>query len=258
MHPSQSNPSSTHPSLDKKDGVELAARFSYITNSLRYCGPEIHKEFLSYIEHPETRDELRSKIRDAIKRFESLAVYLEAIAKKHDKDFLDYDVVEAYWIGNSLLDAFTDDDIRQIIHDLTKRGLPPSLAQEFIEKLPHGFKPNHNFHVLYVGVGNVAGTVKTTIQTMDNCRISEGKVLEIIDDKIVMETTSLNFRDGSFVLEKDHKIAVVPSIIKDIRIGDHVALHWGFVCTILTAEQHRQLHIYMDHNLQIKNSIQNR
>ena len=45
------------------DGIELASRFSYITNTLRYCGPEeAAKAFLAYIEHKREPEAVRTAI----------------------------------------------------------------------------------------------------------------------------------------------------------------------------------------------------
>src|SRR3989338_6132626 len=134
-------------------GIELAARFSYITNSLRFCGPkEASKQFLQYL------------------------------SKKNNKDIFDYEVIEAYWIGNKLLDNFTDDDNKKIIKKLMQRGLPKSIGLDLIKNLPSGLVPHHNFNVMYVGVGRLTGSVETNLQNMDNYRISYGKVLEVLDD----------------------------------------------------------------------------
>ena len=84
-------------------GVELAARFAYITNFLRYCGPEeASKQFNEYIEKQDNEKDVEA----SLKKFEGLYPYLSSIAEKTGKIFTDYDVVEAYWIGNKLLDKF--------------------------------------------------------------------------------------------------------------------------------------------------------
>ena len=49
-------------------------------------------------------------------------------------DFLDYDVVEAYWLGNPILEKFEDDDMKEIIEKLMSRGLPKSIGKDLIKK----------------------------------------------------------------------------------------------------------------------------
>src|SRR3989338_7421151 len=140
------------------DGVELASRFSYITNSLRFCGPkEASGQFVSYLKSASSAE----SVRESIKKFEGLYPYLSIIAEKNKMDYLDYGVVESYWIGNKLLDNMGKEDIIQIINKLTQRGLPKSIGSDLIKNLPNGMVPHHNFNVLYVGVGRTAGTVAT-------------------------------------------------------------------------------------------------
>src|SRR3972149_5287793 len=91
-----------------ESGVALAARFSLPTNRLRYCGPDdAQAPFVRAI----TEGKDLNAAREALLRFEAPAPSLAAIAAKHGKDPLDHDVVEAYWIGNRLLDDFTRDDV---------------------------------------------------------------------------------------------------------------------------------------------------
>src|SRR3989344_3302055 len=111
------------------NGTELALRFSYITNHLQYCGPhEASKQFLEYLQH-KNNEEL---VHQSIRKFEGLYPYLLTIAEKHKRDLFDYEVVEAYWIGNHLLDAFTEDVLKGIIKKLMQRGLPSSIGKELI------------------------------------------------------------------------------------------------------------------------------
>src|SRR3989338_10707502 len=160
-------------------GIELAARFSYITNSLRFCGPEeASKQFLQYLDKRNNE----KKVKDSLLKFEGLYPYLSTIAEKNNKDIFDYEVVEAYWIGNKLLDNITDEDNKKIIRKLMQRGLPKSIGLDLIKNLPSGLVPHHNFNVMYVGVGRLTGSVETNLQNMDNYRISYGKVLEVLDD----------------------------------------------------------------------------
>ncbi|MCM2325975.1 MAG: DUF6390 family protein, partial [Candidatus Woesearchaeota archaeon] len=96
------------------DGITLAAKYSFITNRLKYCGPDdAYKSFLDFIKDKD--EKAAEKIRDHITRFEGLYPYLEAIAKKSKRDIFDKEVVEAYWIGNSLLDRFKESDMKKVV-----------------------------------------------------------------------------------------------------------------------------------------------
>ncbi len=235
------------------NGVELAAILSYITNFLRYCGPEeASKQFSEYIEKQDNEKDVEA----SLKKFEGLYPYLSSIAEKTNKHFTDYDVVEAYWIGNKLLEKFNDGDLKNIINKLIQRGLPKSIGFELIENLPSGFMPHHNFNVFYVGVGRTTGSVETTLQNMDNCRTSWGKVVEIYNDKLLVLTQTLKKENSKFVLEEDTKTIVYSNkMLSDIKNSDVIAIHWGFAPVILTKEQVKNLEEYTNKILEIINSL---
>ena len=234
------------------DGVELAARFSLITNHLRFCGPEsAEKQFHEYLSKKDNAKEVES----SLKKFEGLYVYLSAIADKSGKNFIDYDVVEGYWIGNSLLDKFNDEDIKKIITQLMGRGLPKTIGNSLKAKLPSGFVPHHNFNVFFVGVGNITGSVEATVQNMDNCRISHGIVQDIVGDHLVVKTDSVAKDSTGYILKDDIKNVVYhPDFMPGLKKGDTVALHWGYACMRLTDKQASNLDKYTRKILDIINS----
>ena len=235
-------------------GIELAARFSYITNSLGFCGPsEASEQFLSFFKNNENPELIGSQL----KKFEGLYPYLYYIADKSKKELFDYEVIEAYWIGNGLLDNFNNEDLKNIIQSLTKRGLPKSIGDDLIRKLPSGMIPHHNFNVFYVGVGRITGSVEVTVQNMDNCRVSWGKVLDISAGKLIVETKSLKSKDNWLYLGKEEiKTAVYyPELLPDIRKEDTVAMHWGFAAVKLNEIQVANLMKYTQMILDKVNSV---
>ena len=44
------------------------------------------------------------------------------------------------------------------------------------------------------------------------------------------------------------------SFLKDIKIGDWVSFHWGFVCDVLTAQQVENLEFYTQRSIDFFNS----
>jgi len=232
------------------NGHELCIQFSYITNVLQYCGPQCSEAFKQYLREKNNKE----AVEEAFKKFEGLYPYLTAIAKKHNKHFLDYDVVEAYWIGNKLLDAFTDDDVKDIIRLLMTRGLPKSIGEELITKMPTGFVPHHAFNVFYVGVGRITSSVDVTLQNMDNCRPSWGKVLEILPDKLLVQTQPLVKKDKIELGEEETKTIIYHKEFLQPKIGDIVALHWGFACAVLTEDQVKRLEHYTNKILALTHS----
>jgi len=250
------------------DGIELALRFSFQPNALHYCGPErAHNDFLSYFNHNKTRHDISAnidtkyaeKIRQDLKEFEGLNPYLEFISEKTGRDFTDYKVVEAYWIGNELLDEFNDEDMKKLIPNLTQGGLPKSAAEKLVQKLPQGLFPHHNFNVFYVGVGQITGAVPTTVKNMDNCMISFGVIHEVKNSEwkniLVVKRNPL-IQNGillEFGNEELKEVEYLKEMLPNVKKGDAVAVHWNFALMQLDEKQRKNLEHYTNKILTILN-----
>ncbi len=230
------------------EGVQLAARFSIATNRLKYCGPADAEPalFRTIVEGKDLE-----AARTVLLRFEALEPYLTAIATKHGRDPLDHDVVEAYWIGNELLDHFTREDFRGILNTLMRRGLPRSMAEALAAHLPERPLPHHVFHVSYVGVGNVTGHVKTTLPNMEACRPAWARVLRASKGELEVEKPTLVYARARLGVgpEVRETLAYDPRILPRVRRGDHVALHWNWPAHVLTERQLENLKRYTERSL---------
>ncbi len=238
---------------NKEKGLELACRFSSITNRLRYCGPkDSYTDFYLMLKGKKYD---KKKIETHFSKYEGLYVYLEHIAKKHNKNPFDYDVVESYWIGNKLLDSFSKKDIKEIIMALTKRGLPEKHARFLINKLPEGVNPHHSFNVLFVGVGKTTGSVPTNIQTMNKCVISVGKVLKIMKEQLLVSASPLVFRQNQLTYAKPEiqYIEYVDWFLPNLKTNDSIAIHWDFACKILTKKEETHIKKYTTKNIETLN-----
>jgi len=229
-------------------GVQLAARFSIATNRLKYCGPADAEPALfgTIVDGTDL-----AASRSALLRFEALEPYLTAIAGKHGLDPLDHDVVEAYWIGNELLDDFTRDDFRGILATLSRRGLPRTMADAFSAHLPENPLPHHVFHVSYVGVGNVTGHVKTTLPNMEACRPAWARVLKVSKAALEIEKPPLEYVRGRLQIGTPVRetVAYDSRVLPGLTKGDHVALHWNWPAVALTAGQLANLKEYTERSL---------
>lgn len=233
-------------------GVQLAARFSIATNRLKYCGPADAEPalFRTIVEGKDLEASRKSLL-----RFEALEPYLSAIAAKHGRDPLDHDVVEAYWIGNELLDDFTRDDFRRILDTLSRRGLPRTMADALATRLPEHPLPHHVFHVTFVGVGNVTGHVETTLPNMEACRPAWARVQRKSRAGLEVEKPTLRYARGRLGIGKSVKetLAYDPRFLPGIRKGGHVALHWNWPAVGLDARQLANLKEYTQRSLDATN-----
>lgn len=228
-------------------GVKLAALFSYMPNKLKYCGPKNSSTlFYNYLKNNANRN----KIKSLLIKFEALYPYLEIISEKNNKDPFDYEVVEAYWLGNKLAELDKEAAVK-LIGMLTKRGLVGSIAKELTKKLESlntkTTPLTHLFNVVFVGVGAVTQSVPTIIENMDKCRISWGAVCEIKDKSLILEYNRLKKKNEGYFIDKDVekiKVNYDKNFLNDIRVGDKVAVHWGLAVKKLGSKELENLKTY--------------
>lgn len=227
------------------DGLKLCCQFSYVPNKLRYCGPDkADKVLKDYILFNKNKD----KVRNLLKRFEALYPYLELIAEKNRKRPFDYDVVEAYWLGNDLLENINTDDIKKLIKNMTKRGLPAFIAEKLIKKMPAGLLPHHSFHVFFVGVGALTKRLENTVKNMDKCRISWAKAI----DRNTAEYSPISIKNKFVFGEKQR--TKIKGFFK-IKKQDDIALHWDFAVKKLDKKELAALKKYTLYNIKILNTL---
>ena len=234
------------------DGVALGARFSLATNRLSFCGPTdaeplLYRAIVDGTGLPEARRSLE--------RFEALLPYLEAIGRKHGLDPFSERVVEAYWVGNDLLDAFGPPEFREILDALTARGLPRGVARRLSERLPAGPIPFHAFHVCFVGVGAVTGHVPTTLPNLEACRPAWARVTAVGGDRLDVTAPGLEVTDGRLNLGPDRvrRIPYDPRVLPGIGPGDDVAIHWEWAALRLSADQRRAIEAYTRRSIEAAN-----
>ncbi len=222
--------------MTRTDGAALCARFSLATNRLQYCGPADAEGTLyrAIIENVDL-----DRAREALSRFEALYPYLEAIGRRHGLDPFDARVVEAYWIGNDLLDAFDRADFLSLLEGLRRRGLPRATAERLVAHLPARPIPHHAFHVSFVGVGEVTGHVETTVANMEACRPARARVVAVAMGRLAVERPHIHLADGHLRLgaPQREELAYDPRILPGVRPGDAVALHWGHAALVLSPRQ---------------------
>ena len=119
-------------------------------------------------------------IRELARGFEGAWPYLELIARANGlSDPLDGRVVEAYWLGNELLDGVPVAMMADSLDSRFKARLRPEPWRWLAGKAPAGARPVHAFHVfdVFPRVGLMrGGEVTNVLATIDSCRIRWGTV----------------------------------------------------------------------------------
>ncbi len=234
------------------DGVALCARFSLATNRLEYCGPSDAEPALY---GAIARGADLAAARASLERFEALFPYLAAIGRRHGLDPFDERVVEAYWIGNDLLDTFAPDDFRALLDALVRRGLPRSAAERLAAHLPALPIPHHTFHVAFVGVGEVTGHVATTLANMEACRPAAARVVAVDGSFLELERRPLAVAGGRLALAAPvrERRRFDPALLPRVAADDTVAVHWGHPAVVLTSSQAGSLERYTARSLEAAN-----
>lgn len=234
------------------DGPALGARFSLATNRLGYCGPA---DAAPALYGAAVGDRPSGPAGEALLKFEALGPYLRALGAKHGLSPLDRRVVEAYWIGNELLDPFDRADFAGILDALVLRGLPRSVAARLREHLPDDPIPHHLFHVAFVGVGAVTGHVPTTLRNMELCRPAAARVRRVAADRLLLEKPSLAVVHGRLELGPPEatELPYDPRLLPKVGPGSVVVLHWGVPVLELSGSQALALATYSARSLAAAN-----
>ena len=151
-------------------GPLLFARYAYPPNALGLCGADETRTLLEYGAARESDGGLRQLART----FEGAWPYLVLIAGANGiADPLDPRVVEAYWVGNDLLDRVGGGALARHVEDRFRGRIggswTPGRRRRRRRAVPH-----HSFHVLavYPWLGLLrTGIVDEPLHVLDRCRV---------------------------------------------------------------------------------------
>jgi Family of unknown function (DUF6390) len=233
-------------------GPLLFARYAVPPNDRGLCGPADNAAMRGYASAGLPGPDLRL----LAGQFAGAWPYLQLIAAASAiADPLDRRVVEAYWVGNGLLDnvrvaeygAFLDERFRH----RAGRGWAPIAAT-----IPAGALPHHSFHVfcVYPWAGLLRdGRTEPSLYVLDSCRISWGSVLSA--DPLVVERRPLTWDGHILTLGLPVPCQVDAGFVAGLRPGEWVSLHWNSVCDRLTPSGLRALRRYSARHLQLVNAV---
>ena len=234
--------------LRRIDGLLRCSRYAFGPNRLHYCGPDANREIASYIEAGATDAGLASMLA----AFGTMYPYLLYIARANNiKDPFDERVVEAYWLGNNLLETISKQSFyRHLFEDHNMQGRADARSREYLsQKISLGAVPHHSFHVLNIWKRTGHAEQNHTLESMDSCIISSGKVVEIAGARIAVETEPLSYAEGKLFLGTPIRKTITrlldaPEDISEIALNDIITMHWGVPCEIITPEQQAELKKY--------------
>ncbi len=221
----------------------MFARYAYPPNERGYCGPADHLELREY------RDSgvVDARLIQLARSFEGPFPYLQALAHRAGLDDpFDLRVVEAYWVGNELLDDLPVQDFGNAVEQRFRPRLG-SRWSAMAESIQGGVA-HHSYHVFvtypWVGLLVESGRSEGPLEILDRCRIRWGRVETVSAGMAVVRSQPLTWDGRRLALgEPAAEEAQVPIDGGDLHLasGDWVSLHWNWICDRLTERQRSHL-----------------
>ena len=228
-------------------------RYAFMPNRLRYCGSDDNSTLFGY----GIEGVVDGGSAAAPARFTGALPYLQLIARANGiADPFDARVVEAYWIGNELLDGV---EVRQLYDSLLERfgkqlqgrtrdwcsaRPPPVRARTTVST---SGRPQRG-----------SGELEHTLATLDQCRVSWGKVVRA-------EGARARRRAAAADAARGEACPGTPAPERALtrwtgtasrtlpQPGDWVSLHWGWACEVISDAQRARLAYYTDYHLALAN-----
>lgn len=235
-------------------GSALFARYAYPPNVLGYCGPPGSGAVFELAtggghEHPAA----------LAARFDGAWTFLQLIAACNDiEDPLDRRVVEAYWVGNPLLEQVPPSRLAACIRDARVVGAGAGA----VAAAAGGGLAHHSFQVfaVYPWFGLLHSRhPETPLMVLDRCRIRWGTVEHIDGDSAVVTSRRLAVRADGLVIGDESSETVRcalggVSLAETLQVGDIVSLHWDWICDRLSRTAVASLRSVTEHNLEVVNA----
>ena len=235
-------------------GTTRFIRYAFMPNRLRYCGGDDNRTILEY-----AIDDVREPpLVPMLRKFTGAFPYLALIARGNGiADPFDERVVEAYWVGNELLDRVEARQLYDHLRERYAKELSAKTLDRVAGKAPAGARPHHSFHVFDVWRHGPRASGEV-LASIDSCRISWGTVRSVEAGELVVERRPLVLRDGLLVLdaarsERVTRLVEGKGFATAAQPGDVVSLHWGWVCEVLEPARAAALERYTLHHLRLAN-----
>ncbi|MFP5332621.1 MAG: DUF6390 family protein [Acidimicrobiia bacterium] len=239
------------------EGALLFARFAYPPNERGSCGPPEHRELLEYT----AAGVVDGGLLQLERQFHGPPPYLSVLAAAAGvPDPFDVRVVEAYWIGNELLDQVDMTAFGRALEDRVKPRAGRGWGH-LAEAIPAGAAAHHSFHVfgVYPWVSLLSTSADQPLDILDRCRIRWAKVVATQGEYVVVQVQPLQWDGRRLFLGEPVTETVRQSLdgmrlVGDLTEGEWVALHWDWVCDRLDRRQLSNLKEYSNRQLDIVNN----
>jgi Family of unknown function (DUF6390) len=238
-------------------GPVLFARYAYPPNALGLCGTAETQLLLEY----GAAGVSDAGLVELARTFEGAWPYLELIAAENGiGDPLDERVVEAYWIGNPLLDRIDERRFGRHLEERFRARAGPAWRR-LAEAVPARAVPHHNFHVfgVYPWVGLLrTGASTEPLRVLESCRIAAGRVehmgadvATVVLEPLVWDGRRLGLGGRTRREASWHTDGL--GFVGELRPGDWVSVHWDWICDRLRPGEVARLRRYTLRTLALAN-----
>lgn len=239
------------------NGLLRCSRYAFGPNRLHYCGPDKNREIFSHICEGEEGEGLT----ELLAQFETMYPYLCHIAEANKiRNPLSDRVVEAYWIGNTLLDRVSKQKLYEHLRDKLrmKDKLGAKTFEMLAKKIGQGALPHHSFHVLDIWKRTGHAEREHSLENISECLVSVGKIVSVSGPFIVVETEPLLYENGKLVFGAPEQKNILRQLesdydIEQLKPGDLVSIHWSVICEKITKRQAENLRKYTRWHISLAN-----
>jgi hypothetical protein len=233
-------------------GPQMFARYAFMPNRLTYCGGDDNLALFQYCIAGVTDHGLLQ----LLVQFTGAMPYLKLIAHSNLlADPFDPRVVEAYWLGNELLEGVQARALYDSLSERFGKQINPKNLELILGKAPAGAHPHHSFHVIEICPRNGWPNASTW---MDNCRISWGQAVAVIGATLTVQVRPLKVIGnqlglGDAELRQVNRQIDGRGMVDDAHAGDWISIHWNWACQILSPRQVANLEHWTQYHLTIAN-----
>jgi len=221
-------------------------------------GPDMNQEVLAYLKENSSDQGLTNILR----QFKTLYPYLTNIAHANNiADPFDQRVVEAYWLGNHLLDNISPKTFYHHTSDQLqiKRKMNPRSVDLIKTKIAAGGLMHHSFHVINLWDHKKFFNKENTLADIDNCRISAGRVTKLDGPFLTIKIKPLVItQQNKLALGSPLSIRIVrrlesSTLLDNVQIGNIISMHWETPCEVITEQQYKNLNHYTSLSIKLAN-----
>lgn len=252
----QAEPQPDRPRPRSRSGLLLFARYAYPPNERGYCGPPDHRALIEQA----TAGQVDPGLEELARAFSGPWPYLKVMAASAGiEDPFDLRVVEAYWVGNQLLDRVDMNRFGTALLERFRSEAGPRWRY-LAEWIPAGAVAHHSFHVfgVYPWVGLLDSGRGEPLEILDRCRIRWGQVLTVKGEEVTLRYRPLTWDGKRLDLGEPEVETAIRSVdgmgfVDDLQAGDWISLHWRWVCDRLSRRQLTNLRRYTLMHLELAN-----